>query len=313
MTQSSYSLRTAREPGRSGVHREFRSIDATYYDVTDPDGWPIAGLLVLLDGSGSPVRSELYLYEGADVQAHEMAIRQARLLLQNRYIGKDPEGEMLELRISQARQLTEVLQVPLQGGMEMGALANWRDWLPLDRWPLSNTMTIVAAAAALFLVVASALAVPALLRSGGEGADAGTAALTTAPQQPAAAASIEDAAAPAVQPVDADQAAPASDIPLTAQTNGLPPSVNARDDLSIGQRVRIRPPLMLTLRSQPDPTAGEDVGYMENGQEAVIVGGPVWKPGNTDTIVWWYVRLDDGTEAWAAANTSELTLLEPVE
>jgi hypothetical protein len=77
--------------------------------------------------------------------------------------------------------------------------------------------------------------------------------------------------------------------------------------------VRIKPGLRLTLRSEAGADAGESVGFMENSQEAVIIAGPTQLPGNSDTIIWWFVRLDNGVEAWAAANTSELTLLEPVE
>lgn len=52
---------------------------------------------------------------------------------------------------------------------------------------------------------------------------------------------------------------------------------------------------------------------MENGQEAVIVEGPALTQGTSDTIVWWRVRLDDGSEAWAPANTSDGAVLELVE
>ena len=52
---------------------------------------------------------------------------------------------------------------------------------------------------------------------------------------------------------------------------------------------------------------------MVGDDQAIIVGGPVWAPGDSDTIVWWLVQLPDGTEAWAPANTSKLRLLEPVE
>jgi hypothetical protein len=51
---------------------------------------------------------------------------------------------------------------------------------------------------------------------------------------------------------------------------------------------------------------------MQGGEQATIINGPIWLEGNSDTIVWWYIRLDNGVEAWVAANTSELTLLEPV-
>ena len=91
----------------------------------------------------------------------------------------------------------------------------------------------------------------------------------------------------------------------------LPPSVNAREDLRIGTRVAIVPGLRLTLRSEPGAELGVPLGYMMDNDTAVIVGGPRMTEGTTDTIVWWLVNLDDGTEAWAAANTSDKTLLIP--
>lgn len=335
MTRDQFSLSIAREPQRNSVHSELRSIDAIYYDVMDPEGWPIAGLLVLLDGRDNPVRAELYLYEGGDAHVDEIAIRQARLLLQSRYFSDEPGGGTMELRVLQTRQFSEVIQVPLQVGSEvdMGE-EGWRRWWP-DSWPVpgsiaslrshpwANPMTLVMAAAALFFVVALAIAIPALLRTvGGPDTDlavvnpdnAATAGDQTGDAAGTGASEGEAVAGDgvAVQDAGAGQQAAAFDVPLTEQTNGLSPSTNARSDLFIGQRVRIRPGLSLVLRSAPGADAGEGIGYMEDGQEALLVGGPYWTEGDTDTIVWWYVRLDDGTEAWAAANTSQLTLLEPV-
>jgi hypothetical protein len=92
----------------------------------------------------------------------------------------------------------------------------------------------------------------------------------------------------------------------------LPKSRNARDDLGIGMRVTIVPGLQLALRSQPGADAGIVVGVMRDGQAALIIGGPHMTQGDSDTIVWWLVELEDGTQAWAAANTSQQTLLMPV-
>jgi len=55
------------------------------------------------------------------------------------------------------------------------------------------------------------------------------------------------------------------------------------------------------------------LGFLEDGATAVIVGGPTWLLGDSDTIVWWYVETTDGVTGWTPANTSQLTLLEPVE
>jgi hypothetical protein len=99
--------------------------------------------------------------------------------------------------------------------------------------------------------------------------------------------------------------------PAAAAAAGLPPSRNARAELGIGMRVAIVPGLALKLRSEPGAEAGVEVGSMVDGEVATIIGGPRLTQGDTDTIVWWLVQLDDGTQAWAAANTSQYTLLVP--
>lgn len=101
---------------------------------------------------------------------------------------------------------------------------------------------------------------------------------------------------------------PASAAPSDAQ---LPPSQNARPDLGIGMRVAIVPGLQLALRSEPGADAGQVVGAMTDGDVVTIIGGPRTTQGTSDTIVWWLVQLDNGSQAWAAANTSEQTLLVP--
>ena len=98
---------------------------------------------------------------------------------------------------------------------------------------------------------------------------------------------------------------------LAGQTNNLAPSNMANDQLAVGTRVQIRPQLQSFVRTLPGPDQGDPVGYLQNGATATIVGGPVWLPGETDTIVWWYVELPDGTQGWTPANTSKLTLLDP--
>ncbi|MEZ4617082.1 MAG: hypothetical protein R2867_16460 [Caldilineaceae bacterium] len=93
------------------------------------------------------------------------------------------------------------------------------------------------------------------------------------------------------------------------QTNGLAPSRNANANLAVGSRVSVQPGYTVSLVSEPVPEQDKVVGYFEEGQQATIVDGPVWKAGNSDTIVWWRIRLDTGLEAWAPANTSDAMLL----
>ncbi len=61
------------------------------------------------------------------------------------------------------------------------------------------------------------------------------------------------------------------------------------------------------------PGAGQGVrlGEMTGGEAAIVIDGPVELEGDLDTIVWWKVRTANGIEAWAPANTSWVTLLEP--
>jgi hypothetical protein len=127
---------------------------------------------------------------------------------------------------------------------------------------------------------------------------------------PPASLATSDAAAPDAVPGATATIDPAA---FTIQTNKLPPSRNANPNIGVNQTVRIRDQLKSFVRSQPGPDQGEALGFMQDGETAVVLGGPVMLQGETDTIVWWYVELNDGTRGWTPANTSELALLEPVQ
>jgi hypothetical protein len=100
---------------------------------------------------------------------------------------------------------------------------------------------------------------------------------------------------------------------MPANNENLPLSRNARSDLGIGMKVQVVPGLRLALRSEPGADRGIVVGEMGEGIVATIVGGPEYSQGDADTIVWWYVDLPNSTQAWAAANTSQQTLLMPAQ
>ena len=112
-----------------------------------------------------------------------------------------------------------------------------------------------------------------------------------------------------ISPTNQTEQAPAA---IAEQPDPLPPSKYADSSLTIGNRVRIRKNLSLIVRSQPGDSAGKIVSSMTDGEQAVIIGGPAISKGNGDTIVWWYVRTDSGSEGWAAANTESAALLEMV-
>lgn len=291
--------------GRTPNTPHFQAIDAHYFNITDIQAWPIAGLLVLLDGKGQPVRAELHLYDELPSHVQEAAVRQSRLVLQEGYVGLDP----VPLRILETQQLREAMDVRLAPPGERMPAAKPVRWQPYALGGLA-----LAAVAALIW-----LALLFFRPAGGEVAGA-----------PQPAAGQPEASAPAqagLQARAADAGVAVSDVVLISgdgagvgaaagdaeavEPGDLPPSRNARADLGIGMRVAIVPGLMLTLRSEPGADAGEAVGSMVDGEAATIIGGPRLTRGDSDTIVWWLVQLDDGTQAWAAANTSQYTLLIP--
>lgn len=290
---------------QESLHSRVKAIDATYYNITNVEGWPIAGLLVLLDSGGHAVRAELHFADGIDEQQQDVALRQGKSLLQRRYARTMSNTSTIELRVLETYQYEESLHIQLPisitNSVRGYGYLNWAHW---PYW--------AAGAALLFALIAGIFTLPTLLRGTSTpevlevtpavGQNEQEAAGQSAPTESAA----ESAVLPAVQPaIHVD--------PFVAQTNNLPTSVNANANLAVGTRVRIRPTYALSLRSEPGATAGRELGHMQDEEEALIIGGPYWLEGNADTIVWWYVRLDNGIEAWAAANTSELTLLEPVQ
>lgn len=101
--------------------------------------------------------------------------------------------------------------------------------------------------------------------------------------------------------------------PSEINENGLPTSTNANAAINRSSRVRVLDGLEIRVRSHPGPAVGTEKGIIQGGDEAIVVGGPYWTEGDWDTIVWWYLRFDDNTEGWVAANTSKLTLLEPIQ
>lgn len=269
---------------RSSAHSDLQPIAADYYNLTSATGQPVAGLLVLLDRRQRPVRAELHLPDSIDNQHEELAQRQAQLLITDRYSG---EGN-LTLNILYAQIGFDRLSIPLPAPPPPSSTPSW-----LRPLGLGLLAVIVFVAAGWFLND---------LFTGGDNT-AVAPAIVEAPITTGETTTTTDgvAASPAETP-----------FALISQTNGLPESRNALP-LEIGQRVQIRSGYQVALRTQPGASAGEVIGAMVGGDQATIVNGPVWLPGTNDTIVWWRIRLDDATEAWVSANTSDLTLLEPVQ
>ncbi|MCL4862724.1 MAG: hypothetical protein KJZ93_25150 [Caldilineaceae bacterium] len=261
-------------------------IQADYYNIIDEEGWPVAALVVLTDHQREPVRAELHLYEELSDDTRAWAFRHGRAILEARYYSVEP----VPLKVFESFLGGETVQVRATGANRLRA-GDQQPWF--QRWQ------IAAAAAVLVLLVALVWALASFLRGPGDAAS--------------------PSAAPAAQGGQpAGEVAPGTtegEQPGTGADPGevtFPPSQHADPALGIGKRIRVRPGLRLSLVAEPGPDKGV-VGYMQDQQEATITDGPAFTQGTRDTIVWWRVRLDEGGEAWAPANTSDGPVLEAVD
>ena len=255
-------------------HADLQGIRADYYNLTDLQGQPLAGLLVLMDRRGRPVRAEIHMNNNMADALYEIALRQSLRLIEDRYKSDRPV-RLYPLRM----QLnSDPLSVQPRGSASNAGLA-----------------PAPASANPLILVAAVLLAISALFSGwflnewlSGDLAGAGTPATSSAGSSSAA----------------------AGQYVLVVETNGLPPSRNAIP-MNVGDRIRLLPEYKIALRTEAGAQAGAIVTHLQNADPMTILNGPIWLEGNSDTIVWWYVRVDSGAEGWVPANTSELTLLEP--
>lgn len=273
---------TLSQSKRTSAHSELQAIHGHYFNVTDNAGAPLAGLMVLLDRKERPVRAELHLHESTTGTLYDQAVRQAQLLVTDRYFGP---GQM-PLIVLFSRLAQDRIPVPLQPPPPQTGLPKW--------------------------VRPVALALIALIVFGGLGWYLNDLVGGSGSSNTPESAAVQSADSPAI--AESSAAQPGAEQPQGRifEMNGLPVSVNALP-LDIGQRVQLRPGIQgITLRTLAGATAGEVIGYLEPPTQATLINGPIWLQGNSDTIVWWFVRTDDGLEAWTPANTSEFTLLEPV-
>lgn len=298
MTTGEYSPLLRNGSSRTNATQHHLPINSHYFDITDIESWPVAGLLVLLDGQGQPVRAELHLYDALQPHVQEAAIRQARLVLQERYIG----GAPVPVRILETFQVREEMQVhlPPLGARPLGVRT-----LP---WNIPSRGIIGGAIVGVIVLIWILIA---LMGSGEEDGENGNTASTLDATSQSSTTIVAEATA--LQ----GAAAPISEVaPTSAVTSGgadLPVSRNARSDLGIGVRVQVVPGLRVALRSEPGIDRGIVLGEIADGDIATIVSGPQNVQGDTDTIVWWFVSLPSGIEAWVPANTSQQTLLIPAQ
>lgn len=255
-------------------------IQADYYNIIDEEGWPVGALVVLVDRQHDPVRAELHLYEELSDDARHWAFRRGRSILEARYYSAEP----VPLKIFESYQGRETVHIQASGVRRRPAID--------DRWFQGWQMAAGVGVAVLLVALVWALAT--FLRN-----PPGESAAAQPPITQDEAAADDETAGTSGEQSDAE-AAPGSD---------LPPSQHADPTLGVDVRVRVRPGLRLSLVAEPGPNSTV-VGYMQDQQEATIIGGPAYTQGTSDTIVWWFIRLDDGVEAWAPANTSEGAVLE---
>lgn len=321
-------------------------ISSDYYNLTEADGWPVAGLLVLLDRQHTPVRAEVHLYNNTMGRRQDAALRIAYRVLEEQYRAPSEDSARLPVRIMRTRQQLDTVGVRLDIGeplqdTRLGTVG-------IGRW--NNARTLLALLLALLLIggvvgafalrqrspVSSAPAgadtvVPApsdvasdLLPTGAPGAPpkpVDEISLTTvtvdtlsgsgvaATSQEATDNTMQSAAAPA--PVAEQPSLEDYVNPYPPQTNDLPSSTVAHP-FTLLDRAKIVVG-HLAFQTEPNPDTEFSFAWKDAGTQVTIVGGPVWLEGDSGTIEWWFVATDDGTEGWIASNGSTQRYLGPIE
>ena len=317
-------------------------ISSDYYNLTEADGWPVAGLLVLLDRQHTPVRAEVHLYDNTMGRRQDAALQIAYRVLEEQYRAPSEESARLPVRIMRTRQQLDTVGVrldigePIQdsrfGAAGIGGWNNARTLLTLLLALLLIGAVVGAFALRQRSPVASApagadIAVPAqsdamsdLLPAGAPPVPvdetsmaAGTVGASPVPDVAATSQEATESMPPAAVSAAAVEWPSLKDYvnPYPAQTNDLPPSTVAypftlldRAEVVAGH---------LAFQTEPNPDTAFSFAWKEAGTQVTIVGGPVRLEGDSGTIEWWFVAADDGTEGWTASNGSTQRYLDPVE
>jgi hypothetical protein len=297
-------------PGDPAKARELvQAIPSDFYNVSDPEGRPIAGLLVLLDSKRRPVRAELHLGGSTTDEAGRQAIRQAQHILEERYTGLDS----LPLQVWQSFLRSEPLHVPLPPAGSKSVISRVTASTPgattADEGGVSIPWRpLLIGAGALLAVLLIWWAVSAL-RGNGE--------VTTEPGSGGIAVPLP-AETSLTDPLPAEESLgdglaglpPSGDSLSTGDGVTLPPSLNADPEIVPGRRVRMVPTLEQSVLDRPGTNVGQPIAQLGPDTSVMVVGGPTQLPGDADTIVWFEVDLGTGTTGWVAANTSTQPLLE---
>ncbi len=317
-------------------------ISSDYYNLTEADGWPVAGLLVLLDRQHTPVRAEVHLYDNTMGRRQDAALQIAYRVLEEQYRAPSEESVRLPVRIMRTRQQLDTVGVRLDIGEPIQdsrfGVAGIGGW--------NNARPLLALLVALLLIGAVVGAFALRQRSPVSSAPAG--ADTTVPTQSDAMSDLLPAGAPPV-PVDETStaagtvgASPVPGVAATSQeaTEAVPPTASSATAVewpSLNDYVNPYPPQTndlppstvaypftlldraevvaghLAFQTEPNPDTAFSFAWKEAGTQVTIVGGPVRLEGDSGTIEWWFVAADDGTEGWMASNGSTQRYLDPVE
>ncbi len=303
-------------------------IAADYYNLTEADGWPVAGLVVLLDRHHRAVRAEVHLYDNTTGRRQDEALHNANQLLINKYWGHTAEDSRLPLRVMRTRQELDSLTIQLDV-REAVPLAS-DETVGWQKWFARANVRLAAAIGIGLALIAGAIAATSAWRSNAPPAAITLEATEAAPRTvigpasdlpaPSAAAIANEApetnavTADAVAPSasEAEEAAPAEYVnPFPLNTNDLDPSEVAHDFALLDRAVVTVG--HVAMQREPDPDPDFSFAWKPQGTVVQLLGGPVWIEGETVTVVWWYVETaDDGQKGWMAANGSVTKYLEPL-
>jgi hypothetical protein len=265
-------------PNRSST---VQPTEAHYYRLTGGSGADVASLIVELDDDLHAVRGDLCFF-GAPAE-RDGALRLAQNILAKRYADS---GKITPLDVfTRAPDLATIPIAHEAGGVVHEPPRGFPLWI------------VVLAMVLVFLVLALVAQADYVFDffTGEQGAVTTVPAGTATPR-------------PTIDP----PTAVVGSVSIPPNTNGLPPSRNADGRLAVGMTVVIDEGMRSYVRTEPGANQGEVLGYLQDGESAIIQGGPVWLPGDSDTIVWWEVTtIADGVRGWTPANTSQLTLLVP--
>jgi hypothetical protein len=294
MTYSASTASAGNEPGFVQVVPA--PSNAHYYEILDRTGHRRAGLTVLLDSQQRVLRAELCYYERyhALEPVQEEIFDRAVEIVESNYLGNGLSSDLAVIDGTPMAQ--EIIR-------HNNPDPTYRPDRRVRIWPFVVGYTAVIAVLLLVGLLNRTLLrpTPATVALPGDGT-------------PAVAQRAAPLAASAAAPAAGDAATTNTADPLQPNTNGLPPSVNADPTLTPwGCKCAFAPGLRSFVRSAPGPEAGDECSAF--WKMAPPLSSSAARPGclgDSDTIVWWYVETADGVTGWTPANTSQLTLLEPV-